>query len=220
MKEATLVVAMDDLDFGIRDVTFEANMFNRYGTFDRITNRNMENPGYAYLHCDLLDRVTLTTFILRMKSLHLKMHEQHLQKRMFVKVKNFGIKSKSKRGFKKDDMHVVITIESTIIVSSIPAFQFELIPMFFHMDSIRKFKSYIQSWRSTITIIVTSIRGIKDSKGEKKLLTTDGQGEFDQDVIILDNNFKIEYEQLLELYNGGQCIMVLFKNVTTTSKGD
>jgi hypothetical protein len=62
---------------------------------------------------------------------------------MFVKVENFGIESKSKRGFEKGDMHVVITIELITILSSIPAFQPKLVPMFFHMDSIRKFKSYI-----------------------------------------------------------------------------
>jgi hypothetical protein len=27
---------MDDLNFGVRDVTFEANVFNKYDTFDRI----------------------------------------------------------------------------------------------------------------------------------------------------------------------------------------
>jgi len=58
---------------------------------------------------------------------------------MFVKVKFFGIESKSKKGFEKVDMHVVITIESTAIVSSIPTFQLELLPMFFHMDLITKF---------------------------------------------------------------------------------
>jgi hypothetical protein len=42
-------------------------------------------------------------------------------------------------------MHVVITIESTTIVSLIPTFQHYLIPMLFHMDSIRKFKNFIQS---------------------------------------------------------------------------
>jgi hypothetical protein len=31
-----LVVVMDDLDFGVRDVTFEANVFNKYDTFDQI----------------------------------------------------------------------------------------------------------------------------------------------------------------------------------------
>jgi hypothetical protein len=50
------------------------------------------------------------------------MHEQHLQKGMFVKVQNFGIESMFKRGFEKGDMHVVITIESTTIVSLIPTF--------------------------------------------------------------------------------------------------
>jgi hypothetical protein len=29
------------------------------------------------------------------------------------------------------------------------------------------------------------------------------EGEFDQNVLALGNNFKIEYEQLLEVYNGG-----------------
>jgi hypothetical protein len=77
----------------------------------------MEDPGCAYLHCDLLDRATLTTITLRVKSHYLKMHEQHLQEGMFVKVEKFGIESKSKRGFEKDDIHVVITIESITVVS-------------------------------------------------------------------------------------------------------
>ncbi len=34
MKEIRLVVVVDDLNFRIKDVTFEANVFNRYGTFD------------------------------------------------------------------------------------------------------------------------------------------------------------------------------------------
>jgi len=46
---------VDDLDFKIRDVTFEAKVFNRYGTFDQIANRNMEDPNYTYLHYDFLD---------------------------------------------------------------------------------------------------------------------------------------------------------------------
>jgi hypothetical protein len=43
---------VDDLDFKIKNVAFEAKMFNRYGTFDQIANMSMENPSYAYLHCD------------------------------------------------------------------------------------------------------------------------------------------------------------------------
>jgi hypothetical protein len=76
MKEIKLVVVVDDLDFRIKDVTFEAKVLNRYGTFDRIANRSMEDPSYAYLHCDLLDRAALTIITLRVKSLYIKMHEQ------------------------------------------------------------------------------------------------------------------------------------------------
>jgi len=41
VKEVRVVVVVDDLDFGIRDVTFEAKVFNKYGTFNCIANRSM-----------------------------------------------------------------------------------------------------------------------------------------------------------------------------------
>jgi hypothetical protein len=168
VKESRLVVAIDDLGFGIRDVAFGAMVFNRYGTFDQIANRNMEDLGYAYLHCDLLDKTILTKITLRVKSPHIEMHEQHLRKCMFVRVNFFNIESKSKKGFEKGDMHVVITIESITIMSSILAFQPELVHMFFSTDSIRKFKSYIHSCRFvTIVVIVIGVNGIGDDKGEK-----------------------------------------------------
>ncbi len=50
-------------------------------------------------------------------------------------------------------------------------------------------------------------------------MNANGYGKFKQNILIFGNNFKIEYEQLLEMYNGGQCVMVLFKNMMTTSKG-
>ncbi len=71
MKEARFIVTVDDLDFRIRDVAFEAKVLNRYGTFDQITNRIMEDPRYAYLHCVLLDRTALTIITLRMKLLYI-----------------------------------------------------------------------------------------------------------------------------------------------------
>jgi hypothetical protein len=43
VKEAKLVVVKNDLDFKIKNVTFEAKVLNRYGTFDRIANRSMED---------------------------------------------------------------------------------------------------------------------------------------------------------------------------------
>jgi hypothetical protein len=62
------------LDFGVKDVVFEAKVLNIYGPFDQIVNRSMENPDYAYLHCDLLNRVALTIITLRVRSLHIDMH--------------------------------------------------------------------------------------------------------------------------------------------------
>jgi hypothetical protein len=89
------------------------------------------------------------------------------------------------------------------------------------MDSIREFRSIIQSWRfATIAIIVIGVRGVGDNKGEKKLLISYGKGEFEQNILVFGNNFIIKYEQLLEAYNGGHCGMVLIKNVTTTTKGN
>ncbi len=61
VKEVRLVVVMDNLDFGVKDVVFEAMVFNKYGNFDWIANRRMENLGYTYLHFDLLDTAVLTT---------------------------------------------------------------------------------------------------------------------------------------------------------------
>jgi hypothetical protein len=87
---------------------------------------------------------------------------------MFVRVEIFGIESKSKRGFEKKDVDVIITIESITIVSSILAFQPKLILMFFHMDSIKEFRSFIQNWRfATIIVIIISVREVRDGKGEK-----------------------------------------------------
>jgi hypothetical protein len=75
MKEGTLIVVVNDLDFGIRNVTLEAMVFNRYGTFDQIANRSMEDPSYAYLYCDLLNKIIMTKITLKVKSFHIKMHE-------------------------------------------------------------------------------------------------------------------------------------------------
>jgi hypothetical protein len=36
VKEVRLVVAIDDLDFGIKDVAFEVKLLMKYGTFNLI----------------------------------------------------------------------------------------------------------------------------------------------------------------------------------------
>jgi len=51
-------------------------------------------------------------------------------------------------------------------------------------------------------------------------LIPNGDGEFDEKVIVLIKNFKTYDEQLFEAYNGSHCGMVLIKNKTTSTKGD
>jgi hypothetical protein len=68
VKVVQLVLAVDDLYFGFKDVVFKAKVLNRHGTFDRIANRNMVKLDYAYLHCDLLEKVALTPISLKVKS--------------------------------------------------------------------------------------------------------------------------------------------------------
>jgi hypothetical protein len=85
---------MDDLDCEVWHVAFEMNILNRYETFNHIANKSFEGLGYAYLDCNLLNRATLIIVTLRMKSSHIEMHEHLLQKCMYVRVKNFGIKLK------------------------------------------------------------------------------------------------------------------------------
>lgn len=138
VKEGRLPIWMDDLDFGIRDVVFETKVLNRYNTFDQNVNRTMEDAGDVYLHCDLLDRVVLTIITLRVKSPYIEMSKHLSQKGMYVRVNFFGIESKSKQGFEKWDMHIIIIIESTTIVSSISSFHLELVLMFLHTYSIRE----------------------------------------------------------------------------------
>jgi hypothetical protein len=49
VKEVRLVIVVDGLDFKIKDVTFEAKVFNRYNTFDQIANKGMEDHGLECL---------------------------------------------------------------------------------------------------------------------------------------------------------------------------
>jgi hypothetical protein len=89
----------------------------------------------------------------------------------------FGHKIKIHQGFDKCDMHIVTIVESTTIVLSIFSFQLELVPLFFQIDSIKKFRNYIQNWNFVgITIVVINVKGIQDNKGEKQLMFGNGEG--------------------------------------------
>jgi len=115
------------------DVAFEGLVSNRYGTFDRITKKTMDDSSYAYIYCGILNRVGLTMITVQVKSPHIQMHENVFQKWLYVKVNNFGIEVRSQRGFEKGNMPIILTVECITIVLSIITFEPTLIPMFFHL---------------------------------------------------------------------------------------
>jgi len=117
------VVGIDDLNMGFHDVAFERFVLNRYGIFDHITKKTMDDLGYGYLYCKLFDWVGLTIITLLVKSLHIQMHENVLQKGLYVRVEIFKIKARSYNGFEKRDMQMYLIVESTTIVSSISPLQ-------------------------------------------------------------------------------------------------
>ncbi len=49
------VIGVDDLDMGFHDVIFEGLVPNWYGIFDHITQKTMDDLGYVYIYCELLD---------------------------------------------------------------------------------------------------------------------------------------------------------------------
>ncbi len=75
IKEGKMLVIMNDLNCGVQDVAFEAKVFNRYGTYDCITNKSLKDLSYVYLHHGLLNKVIMITITLRVKSSHIEMHE-------------------------------------------------------------------------------------------------------------------------------------------------
>jgi hypothetical protein len=91
----------------------------------------MEDPGYAYFHCDLLDRVVLTIITWRWIASYRYAWTTFVE-RHICEGESFWHWIKVQTRFWKCDMHVVIIIESRTIVLSILAFQPKLVPIFFH----------------------------------------------------------------------------------------
>ncbi len=118
-------------------------------------NHGWSDLGYAYFYCELLNQVGLTMITLWVKSPHIQMHKTVLQKGLYVKVENFGFEVRYQNGFEKGDMPIILMVESTIIVSSITTFEPTLIPMFFHSNFLKEFKSRsLQSKFPTATIVI------------------------------------------------------------------
>ncbi len=78
VQKGRCIVNVDDQDCGVQDVAFEGKVLNRYGTYDRIAKKLIDDPSYTYLYCELLGVIGLTTITLRVKSPHIHVHEQLL----------------------------------------------------------------------------------------------------------------------------------------------
>lgn len=108
MKEARLFLIM--MDFGIKDGVFKTKVFNRYGTFDWITNESMKDLGYTYLHCEF---VGLGNF----DHNHFDCEIASYKNAWTTFVKGYVCEGqkiwhliKIQKGIEKGDMHIVITI--------------------------------------------------------------------------------------------------------------
>jgi len=72
----------------------------------------------------------------------------------------------------------------------------------------------------TIVVIVIVVKGRGESNHERQLMVVNGEGEFDQDVLVFGNLFNTKYDQLVEIKNADQCAMGFLKNVIITTMGD
>ena len=219
-KKKRVVVSVEDLDQGIRDVAFEARIMNCYGTYDRIVAKKLDTS-FQYLYCDLFDRGGFTTMTLMCKNEIISKHEACLHKRLFVRVENFGLQSKSINGYQQGDMPMVIVIGDTMLVSNILPFHLEVLPMFFFNSFVAEFKTnaYDKWANDTLSMIVVEILGERSTKvGSsssnsivKLLQVANGSSLHDYDALAMGSNFKDEYDQLVESFYSRQCTMVLIK---------
>lgn len=215
-SRARLVVSVDDLTEGTRDVAFEGKILSRYGNWD--PTKDVKHP---YLHCDLLDREGYTTITMSLVRPQIEQHEGKLNVGSFIRIENFGVASKSEKSFEKGDMPVVLKVQSTTSVTTISnGGENEFIPKFYHSDSIAEFcKRSHEQW-PTATIVVCVI-GIRGTYGRyHQLVIADGFTESDNDIVALGPQFQKEYNQIVEAFNSGQCVMVLFKNLSVSQSGE
>ena len=211
-----LVVSVDDITEGSRDVAFEGKILSRYGNWD--PSKDVKHP---YVHCDLLDRAGYTTITVSLVRPQIEQHEGKLNVGSFVRIENFGVANKSEKSFEKGDMPVVMKVQSTTSVTIIQSGgDNEFSPKFYHSDTIAEFRkrSHEQWAIATIAVCVIGIRGTYGRYHQ--LVIADGYTENDNDIVALGPQFQSEYSQILEAFNNGQCVMVLFKNISVSQSGE
>jgi hypothetical protein len=76
-----LVVSVDDINEGNRDVAFEGKVLCWYRNWDPSKERN-----FPYLHCNLIDRAGFTTITISVRNPQIKQHEVKLHVGSFVQI--------------------------------------------------------------------------------------------------------------------------------------
>jgi hypothetical protein len=130
-----LVLFLDDINEGSRDVAFEGKVLCWHGNWDP-----SKEDTFLYLHCDLINRASFTTINVTLRNPQIEQHEAKLHVGSFVQIKKIGVSNKSKKLFENGDMLVVLKVQSTTSVIVIEDSGNEFIPKFFYSDSISEFR--------------------------------------------------------------------------------
>ena len=102
---------------------------------------------------------------------------------------------------------MVISIGDTTLVSNIPPFHPEVLPMFFSNSFIAEFRTKVyDKWANdTLSVIVvgvlserrTKVGSSRSNSTVKLLQVADGSSLHDYDALAMGSNFKDEYDQLV-----------------------
>lgn len=212
-------MSVDEILEGMRDVAFEGKVLNSYGNYDseKVTE-------FKYLHCDLIDKEGFTTVTLSIKEEQMREHNSKLRVGQVIRVENFGVSKKSRKAHEKGDLLFVLKAMTSTIVTMLEPAPVGFKPEFYHTDTIDEFRSRShESWAcATIAVCVIELRDTYVGKYGTlyQVVVADGCSDKDYDVLAFTDQFKSEYEQVVDAFANGMCVMVLFKNISITQSGD
>ncbi|KAG0571959.1 hypothetical protein KC19_VG056600 [Ceratodon purpureus] len=131
-----MVVSVEEIMEGLRDVAFEGKVLNRSRNY--YSTKVIE---FKYLHCDLVDSEGFTTVTLSVKEEQVRSHESKLRVGQIIIVENFGVAKKSAKSHEKGDLMFVLKVMSSTIVSLIEPIPHGFVLEFYHIDTISEFRA-------------------------------------------------------------------------------
>ena len=142
-----------------------------------------------------------------------------------MRVENFGVKRKYPGGFQKGDMPFAILVLQNTHVVVLPPFEATLFPIFYTKTCIRDLKkrSHESFSMATLSAIVIGVRGHYKSANNDdycQVIVADRIGKEDHDTVGFTQAFHEQYTKIKTGFENGENVLVLFKNITTTSKYD